>query len=257
MVMSETSSTEVFLLALASYIMEYRLIAAINIVATVLILWLLVKRYSNKVRTLAHIYFAVLSVYPIFLLGSHLMRSLRDIDGLRDRFFEQFGLTSLPEAMLGSTSPPPAWVSSAIMFTIFGLTICIPILWIWDIKKKQTVYDYTGIPRWQKWLTVVLIFYGLTYIHAMMFGWVLLGRFDIFLMFGLYPCPINLTLVAILAPLVPRVNKPMYIAVCLMAIMGAFYNQTIGMSINLDALAVSPVGVYGLIMLWKATRKKA
>ena len=90
----------------------------------------------------------------------------------------------------------------------------------------------------------------------MAFGWVLLGRFEIFLMFGLYPCPINLTLVAILAPLAPRVNKPMYIAICLMAILGAFYNQTIGMSINLDAFAVSPVGVYGLIMLWRSTRKK-
>jgi len=251
------SSPEVFLLALASYIMEYRLIAAINVVATGLILWLLVKRYSNKVRTLAHVYFAVLSVYPIFLLGSHLIRSLRDVEGLRERFFEQYGVTSLPEAMLGSTNPPPQWVSNAIMFTIFILTIIIPVLWIWDIKKKQTVYDYTGIPRWQKWLTGILVFYGLTYIHAMAFGWILLGRFDLFLMFGLYPCPINLTLVAILAPLAPRVNKPMYIAVCLMAIMGAFYNQTIGMSINLDALAVSPVGVYGLIMLWRSTRQKS
>ena len=249
------SSAEVFLLALASYIMEYRHIATINVVATVLILWLLLKRYSNKVRTLAHIYFAVLSFYPLLLIGNHLMRVLRDVDSLRQRFFEQFGLTSIPEAMLGSTNPPPQWVSSAIIFTIFILTVCIPILWIWDIKKKQTVYDYTGIPRWQKWLTVILVFYGITYIHAMTFGWVLLGRFDLFLMFGLYPCPINLTLVALLAPLAPRVNKPLYIAICLMAILGAFYNQTIGMSLNLDALAVSPVGVYGLIMLWRSTRK--
>ena len=250
------SSTEVFLLALASYIMEYRLIAAINVVSTVLILWLLLKRYSNKVRTLTHIWFAVLSFYPLFLIGNHLMKSLGDVDALRARFFEQFGLTSIPEAMLGSTTPPPAWVSSAIIFSIAILTVCIPILWIWDIKKKQTVYDYTGIPRWQKWLTVFLVFYGLTYIHALMFGVFLLGRFEIFLMFGLYPCPINLVLVAILAPLASRVNKPMYIAICLMAILGAFYNQTIGMSVNLDALAVSPVGVYGLIMLWRATRKR-
>ncbi|MCK4952771.1 hypothetical protein KAS14_03220, partial [Candidatus Bathyarchaeota archaeon] len=246
----------VFLLALASYILKYKLVAAISIVGTVLILWLLLKRYSNKVRTLTHIWFAFLSFYPLFLIGSHLAKSMGDIDGLRASFFELTGLTGIPEAMLGSTSPPPAWVSSAIILSIAVLTVCIPILWIWDIKKKQTVYDYTGIPRWQKWLTVFLVFYGITYIHAMAFGWFLLGRFEVFLMFGLYPCPINLVLVAILAPLAPKVNKPMYIAVCLMAILGAFFNQTIGMSINLDAFAVSPVGVYGLIMLWRSTRKK-
>ena len=74
----------------------------------------------------------------------------------------------------------------------------------------------------------------------------------------LFNCPINTFFVALLAPLAPRVNKPLYISIFLMAFMGAFALQTmIGLSVNLDALAVGPVGVYGIFMLWKATKKPA
>jgi hypothetical protein len=251
----EDVSLETFFLALGTYIMEYRMLAAVNIVITVAVLWLLINRYSNRIRTFTHIYFAILSFYPLFLLGYYIIRSLQDIDALRLRAAELIGVINFPDIVYGG-SAPPAWLQNAVYLIMFSLMVIGPILWLYDIKKKATVWDYSGIPRWQKYLTWILVFYGLTYLHALPFVWFMAGIFKIFLMYGLYPCPINLVQVALLAPLAPKVNKPLYVVVCLAAIMGAVGNQIIGISVNLDAMAVTPVGIYGLVMLWRSIRKK-
>ena len=245
-----------FLLAMAVYVFEYRPLAVLTIGIMVVFLVLLFKKFNNKVRAAMHVFFAILSFYPMLLLGSYIGRATSDTEWLRARAIE-FGLpTEFPPQLLGEPAYPP-WPLMMIFILLLGaLTIIIPVLWIWDIRKKGTVYDYSNMPRWQKYLTILLVFYGMTYIHAMLFGSVLGGYVDLYLMFGLYPCPINLTLVALLAPLVPKVNKPLYITVCLMAILGAFYNQMIGISVNLDAMSVTPVGIYGFVVLWWRSRKK-
>jgi hypothetical protein len=248
--------TEVFILSLATYIMEYRWLAAINIAITVSLLWLLVKRYSDGVRTALHTYFAVLTFIPLFLLMNHITRSLRDVDALRARAYELFGITSIPEAMINPSTSSWGRIGYVLNIGMFVLTIAGSVLWLWDIRKKEVVWDYSGMPRWQKWLTWILVFYGMTYLHAMMFGWFLGGIFDIFLLFGLYPCPINMVLVSLLTPLVPKVNKKLFVVICLMAIMGAIGNQMIGTSVNMDAIAVAPAGIYGLVMLWRSMRRK-
>ncbi len=241
---------------MALYIMEYRPLAAVTVGITVLILWFLVKKYSNSIRTIAHVYFAILTFYPLFLLGYYITGVPRRFSELQARAAELLGVTSFPEALFVEVEPLPMWVMTGFFLTMSILAVGGAIFWLYDIKKKQNVYDYTKMPKWQKYLTLFLVFYGLTYLHAMLFGSILGGRPDIYLMYGLYPCPVNLVLVAILVPLVPRVNKPLYVIMCFYAIGGAFFNQMIGLSVNLDALAVSPVGVYGLIMLWRSMRQK-
>jgi len=245
-----------FLLAMAVYVIEYRPLAALTIGITVAFLVLLFKKFNNKVRAAMHVFFAILSFYPMLLLAYAIGRGISNAESLHTRAEAYFGFTEFPPGLIGEPVTPPWPIQMTFYLLLFALTIIIPILWIWDIRKKGTVYDYSNVPRWQKYLTIFLVFYGITYIHAMMYGVVLGGVVELFLMYGLYPCPINLTLVALLAPLVPKVNKPLYIAVCIMAILGAFYNQMIGISVNLDAMSVTPVGIYGLVVLWWRSRKK-
>jgi len=254
------SAVELFLLALAVYVYEYRTIAAANIVVTAVILLLLAKKYSEKVRVIMHVYFAIVTFSSFFLLSSHVLHSIYNIEGLRARAQVLIGIRSLPpEMMVAGAEPMPLWALASVFVFMLALVLVTTALWIYDIKKKQMVWDYSGISRSQKYLTWFLIFYALTYIHAFFFG-VYIAMvsdipFTIWLMYGLYNCPVNLLFVAILAPLVPRVNKPLYIVICIMAIVGAFFNWMIGLSVNLDALSVLPVGIYGLLMLWKSTRK--
>ena len=249
---------EDFLLAMSVYIMEYRPLAALTIVITLTFLALiLLKKFNNKVRAAMHVFFAILSFYPMLLLAYAIGRGMSNTESLHARALAYFGFTDFPPGLIGEPVTPPWPIQLTFYLLLFALTIIIPILWIWDIRKKGTVYDYSNVPRWQKYLTIFLVFYGISYIHAMMYGVVLGGVPELFLMFGLYPCPINLTLVALLAPLTPnKVYKPLYIAVCIMAILGAFYNQMIGISVNLDAMSVTPVGIYGLVVLWWRSRKK-
>jgi len=256
------SAVEPFLLSLAVYIYEYKMIATANIVVTAILLLLLVRRYSEKVRVIMHVYFASLTLSSFLLLFSYVWRSINNIDELRARAQELIGISSLPSEMIGAGAEPmPSWVLTTAFALMLTLVLMATLLWIYDIRKKQTVWDYSGLLRWQKYLTWFLVFYGLTYFHAFFFGVYIAMISDvpitIWLMYGLYNCPVNLLFVAILAPLVPRVNKPLYVVICVMAIFGAFFNWMIGLSVNLDAFSVLPVGIYGLVMLWRATRKKA
>jgi hypothetical protein len=254
------SAVEPFLLSLAVYIYEYKMLAAANIVATAVSLGLLVKRYSEKVRAILHVYFAGLTLSSFLLLSSYVWRSITNLNGLRSRAQELMGISSLPPEMIGAGAEPmPFWVLVTAFVGMLILAVAAAGLWLYDIKQKQTVWDYSGIPRWQKYLTGFLVLYGLTYFHAFFFGvYIAMASglpITIWLMYGLYNCPVNLLLVAVLAPLVPRVNRPLYIAICVMAIFGALFNWIIGLSVNLDAFSVLPVGIYGLLMLWRATRK--
>jgi len=256
------ADAETFILALSVYITEYKMIAASNIAATIVILFLLAKRYSEKVRVIMHVYFAIITLSSFLLLSSSILNSLSNIERLRDRAQELLGLRELPSGMLASgAEAAPAWLQYAFFALMLILVIITTTSWLYDIMKKKTVWDYSKMPKWQKYLTWFLVFYGLTYIHAFLFG-VYFATVagvspSVYLMYGLYNCPVNLVFVALLAPLVPKVNRPLYLAICLMAIMGSFYNQVIGLSVNLDALAVSPAGIYGLLMLWRSTRKKS
>jgi len=255
------ADVEPFLLAMSTYIAEYRMVAAVHIAVTVIILWFLVKRYSENVRVVMHVYFAILTSSSFLLFVSYLLMALGDVDGLRDRAEELLGLRRLPSGMWTSgAEPAPAWLQYAFFAFMLVLVALATIFWLYDIRKKETVWDYSKMPRWQKYLTFFLVIYGLTYVHAFVFGvyFALIAGVSpsLYLMYGLYNCPVNLLFVAILAPLVPRVNKPLYVVICLMAMTGAFYNQIIGLSVNLDALAVSPAGVYGLLILWRARSKK-
>jgi len=255
------SAVEPFLLSLAVYIYEYKILAAANIVATIVVLSLLVKRYSRNIRVITHVYFALLTLSSFLLLVSYVWRSINNIEGLRNRAQELIGVSSLPPAMIGAGAEPTPWWALITAFVfMLALVLVATVLWVYDIRKKQTVWDYSGIPRWQKYLTWFLVFYGLTYFHAFFFGisiaMVSSIPVTIWLMYGLYNCPVNLLFVAIMAPLVPKVNKPLYVAICIMAIVGAFFNWLIGLSVNLDALSVLPVGIYGLVMLWRAPKRK-
>jgi len=256
------SGVEITILAITTYMLEFRLLALVNIVFTITILWLLVKKYRDSVRKVMHVYFTVLTFYMPFLLISYLNRVTKDVNALQDLSFQLVGLRALPPSMVVEGVPIPTWLFWGLAILFFAATIVTVVSWLYDIKKRDTVYDYSKMPRWQKILTLFLVFYALTYFHSFIFGvyFSMVGGVPIplFSQYGLWSCPANLLFVAILAPLVPRVNKPLYISVCVNSIIAPLLQQGIApLAVNLDAMSVLPAGIYGLFMLWRATRKIA
>jgi hypothetical protein len=256
------NSVEITVLAIVTYMMEFRYLALANIVFTIVILWLLTKRYSEKVRKVVHIYFAILTIYTPILLIWYLNNATKDVNALQNRFAQFFeGQRNLPQGMIseGIRIPTLLFYPLAVVFLV--ATVVTVFYWLYDLRKKNTVYDYSKMPRWQKILTLFLVFYALTYFHSFLFGvyfaFVLGVPPPLFSQYGLWSCPSNLLFVAILAPLVPKVNKPLYVSVCVNSIIAPILQQIIApLPVNLDALSVLPAGIYGLFMLWKATRKK-
>jgi hypothetical protein len=254
------SGVEITILAITTYMLEFRLLALFNIILTIVILWLLVKKYSEKVRKVMHVYFAFLTFYMPFLLMWYLNRVTKDINALQDLAYRLVGLRTLPSGMVVEGVPIPTWLFRAFAILFFAATIVTVVFWLYDIKKRETIYDYSKMPRWQKILTLFLIFYGLTYFHTFLFGvyFAMVGGvpLPLFSQYGLWSCPTNLLFVAILAPLVPRVNKPLYISVCINSIIAPLLQQGVApLAVNLDAMSVLPAGIYGLFMLWRSTRK--
>jgi len=141
----------------------------------------------------------------------------------------------------------PTWLFWGLAILFFVMTIVTVVFWLYDIKKRDTVYNYSKVPRWQKILTLFLIFYALTYFHTFLFGvyFAMVGGvpLPLFSQYGLWSCPSNLLFVAILAPLVPRVNKPLYISVCINSIIAPLLQQGVApLAVNLDAMSVLPAG---------------
>lgn len=255
------SGVEIYILAITTFMIEYRLLALANIIFTLALLLLLVRRYSDRVRKVMHVYFAVLTLYTPFLLVWYLNTSTKDVNALQEKAFQLVGLRELPSGMVVEGVPIPTWLFWGFALLFFAVTIVTVVFWLYDIKKRKTVYDYSKMPRWQKILTLVLVFYALTYFHSFLFGvyFAIVGGVPIplFSQYGLWSCPSNLLFIAILAPLVPRVNKPLYVSVCINSIIAPLLQQGIApIAVNLDAFSVLPAGVYGLIMLWKSTRNK-
>jgi hypothetical protein len=251
---------ELIILAITTYMLEYRLLALVNIVFTIAILWLLIKKYSEGVRKVMHVYFAVLTLYTPFLLIWYLNSATEDVNALQNRAYQLVGLRELPQGMVVAGVPIPTWLFYGFAILFFAMTIVTVVFWLYDIKKRDTVYNYSKMPRWQKILTLFLIFYALTYFHTFLFGvyFAMVGGvpLPLFSQYGLWSCPANLLFVAILAPLVPRVNKMLYVSVCINSIIAPLLQQGISpIAVNLDALSVLPAGIYGLVMLWRATRK--
>jgi len=80
------TATEDFLLAMSVYILEYRPLAALTIVITLTFLALiLLKRFNNTARAAMHVFFAILSFYPMLLLGSYITQATSNTDWLRER----------------------------------------------------------------------------------------------------------------------------------------------------------------------------
>ena len=258
--MPDVFPIEGFLLAMAVYVAEYRLLAIVNITITITILFFLVKRYSEKVRIVMHVYYAALTLYTPFLLIWYLNSVRGEPEALLNRFYQLIGLRGLPPGMVSEGIQIPGFLFSSLSILFFVLTIVGVIFWLYDIKKRDTVYDYSGMPRWQKILTLLLVFYALTYFHSFLFGvyFAVVGGVPppLFSQYGLWSCPSNLLFVAILAPLVPRVNKPLYVSICVNAIIAPVLQQGIApIAVNLDALSVLPAGLYGLIMMWRSNKK--
>lgn len=256
------NNVEITILAVTTYMMDYRLLALANIVFTIVILWFLIKKYSESLRKVMHVYFAILTMYTLMLLIWYLYSATGNVTALQDRAFELLGFRSLPPGMVveGITVPQPVFWAFSLLFLV--MTVVTTVFWLYDIRKKKTVYDYSKMPKWQKYLTVFLVFYALTYFHSFLFGVyfaIVAGvPIPIFSQYGLWSCPGNLLFVAILTPLVPKVNKPLFASVCINSIIAPLLQQGIApIAVNLDALSVLPAGVYGLFMLWRATRKKA
>jgi hypothetical protein len=254
------NSTETTILAIVTYMIEYRLLALANIIFTIVILGLLVRKYSERVRKVMHVYFAILTFYMPFLLLRYLNTVTKDVNTLQNRAFQLVGLRELPPGMVVEGVTIPRWLFWGFSIIFFVATIVTVVFWLIDIKKRNTVYDYTKMPRWQKILTLFLAFYALTYFHSFLFGvyfaMVAGVPIPLFSQYGLWSCPVNLLFVAILTPLVPKVNKPLYISVCLNSIIAPILQQGIApIAVNLDALSVLPAGLYGLFMLWRTTRK--
>ena len=207
-----------------------------------------------------HVYFAILTLYTPFLLMKYLNNALKDTEVLQDRFFQLIGLYGLPSGMISEGIRIPWLLLMSLSILFFILTIVGVIFWLYDIKKRDTIYDYSKMPRWQKFLTLLLIFYALTYFHSFLFGvyFAIAGGVSppLFSQYGLWSCPSNLLFVAILAPLVPKVNKPLYLSICVNAIIAPLLQQGLApLPVNLDALSVLPAGLYGLFMLWRSTKK--
>jgi len=135
------------------------------------------------------------------------------------------------------------------MFTGAPLFIVVSVLFAVDIFTKKTKFHLPDA-KWKRGLTIVWLLLVALY---PLVGWVFLGHAYPRTLLPLFPCPLTVFAIALVAAATPNVDKKVFIVLLPWALMGL--PKCFGALDCYEDCILFAAGVYGLIVLiknWKA-----
>ena len=135
------------------------------------------------------------------------------------------------------------------MVTGTPLFMTISILFAVDIFTRRTEFKLPDA-KWNKALTVFWL--SLVALYPLI-GWALVGHAYPNMLLPLFPCPLTVFAIALVAAAAPRVDKKVFVALLPWALMGL--PKCLGALVCYEDCILFAAGVYGLIVLirnWKA-----
>jgi len=135
------------------------------------------------------------------------------------------------------------------MFTGAPLFIAVSVLFAVDILAKKTKLHLPDA-KWKRGLTIVWLLLVALY---PLVGWVFVGHAYPRTLLPLFPCPLTVFAIALVAAAAPNVDKKVFIALLPWALMGL--PKCFGALDCYEDCILFMAGVYGLIVLiknWKA-----
>jgi hypothetical protein len=135
------------------------------------------------------------------------------------------------------------------MFTGAPLFIAVSVLFAVDILAKKTKLHLPDA-KWKRGLTIVWLLLVALY---PLVGWVFVGHAYPRTLLPLFPCPLTVFAIALVAAATPNVDKKVFIALLPWALMGL--PKCFGALDCYEDCILFMAGVYGLIVLiknWKA-----
>jgi hypothetical protein len=135
------------------------------------------------------------------------------------------------------------------MFTGVPLFIVVSVLFAVDIFTKKTKFHLPDA-KWKRGLTIVWLLLVALY---PLVGWVFLGHAVPQTLLPLFPCPLTVFAIALVAAATPNVDKKVFIALLPWALMGL--PKCFGALDCYEDCILFAAGGYGLIVLiknWKA-----
>jgi hypothetical protein len=135
------------------------------------------------------------------------------------------------------------------MFTGAPLFIVVAALFAVDIFTKKTKFHLSDA-KWKRGLTIVWLLLVALY---PLVGWAFLGHAYPKTLLPLFPCPLTVFAIALVAAATPNVDKKVFIALLPWALMGL--PKCFGALDCYEDCILFAAGVYGLIVLiknWKA-----
>jgi hypothetical protein len=139
------------------------------------------------------------------------------------------------------------------MFTGTPLFIIVAVLFVADIFTQKTHFHFPEA-RWRQVLTILWILLVLLY---PVIGWALGHTFPQVL-FPMFPCPLTVFALALVAAAAPQVDKKVFIFLLPWALMGL--PKCFGALDCYEDCILFAAGVYGLIELirnWRGSRQKS
>jgi len=135
------------------------------------------------------------------------------------------------------------------MFTGAPLFIAVSVLFVVDIFTKKTKFHLPDA-KWKKGLTIVWLLLVALY---PLVGWVFWGHAYPQMLLPLFPCPLTVFAIALVAAATPNMDKKVFIALLPWALMGL--PKCFGALDCYEDCILFAAGIYGLIVLiknWKA-----
>jgi hypothetical protein len=135
------------------------------------------------------------------------------------------------------------------MFTGVPLFIVVSVLFAVDIFTKKTKFHLPDA-KWKRGLTIVWLLLVALY---PLVGWAFVGHAYPQMLLPLFPCPLTVFAIALVAAATPNVDKKVFIALLPWALMGL--PKCFGALDCYEDCILFAAGVYGLIVLiknWKA-----
>jgi hypothetical protein len=135
------------------------------------------------------------------------------------------------------------------MFTGAPLFIAVSVLFAVDILAKKTKFHLPDV-KWKRGLTIVWLLLVTLY---PLVGWVFVGHAYPRTLLPLFPCPLTVFALALVAAAAPNVDKKVFIALLPWALMGL--PKCFGALDCYEDCILFAAGVYGLMVLiknWKA-----
>jgi hypothetical protein len=139
--------------------------------------------------------------------------------------------------------------SSISMVTGLPLFLIVSALFAVDIRTKKTEFRLPNT-KWKRILTYLWLMLAALY---PLIGWVFLGHAYPTMLLPLFPCPLTVFAIALVAAAAPKADKKVFIALLPWALMGL--PKCFGALDCYEDCILFAVGIYGLIVLaknWKA-----